>query len=69
MLKACSDISDYILKQVLRGCTRVAFFVTDYYLEDSVKSIKRDSRFIYGTIRMKIMSRQHMTPKQWKNFL
>ena len=69
MLKACSDISDYILKQVLRGCTRVAFFVTDYYLEDSVKSIKRDSRFIYGTIKMKMMSRQQMTPKQWKNFL
>ena len=69
MLKTFGDISDYILKKVLRGPARAAFFVTDYYLEDSIKSVERDSRSTYGTIRMKVVRREQAIPKQWKKFL
>ena len=69
ILKTFGDISDYLLMKLLDGSTRVAFFVTDYYLEDSIKSIERDSRSAYGTIRMKVMRRQQVIPKQWKKFL
>ena len=51
ILKTFGDISDYLLMKLLDGSTRVAFFVTDYYLEDSIKSMERDSRSAYGTIR------------------
>ena len=69
ILKTFGDISDYLLMKLLDGSTRVAFFVTDYYLEDSIKSIERDSRSAYGTIRMKVMRRQQVIQKQWKKFL
>ena len=69
ILKTFGDISDYILKNLLHGSTRVAFFVTDYYLEDSIKSMERDSQSAYGTIRMKVMRREEVMPKQWKKFL
>ena len=57
------------LKKLLHGSTRVAFFVTDYYLEDSIKSMERDSWSAYGTIRMKVMRREQVIPKQGKKFL
>ena len=66
ILKTFGDISDYILKKLLHGSTRVAFFVTDYYLEDSIRSMERDSRSVYGTIRMKVMRREQVIPKQWE---
>ena len=69
ILKTFGDISDYILRKLLHGSTRVAFFVTDYYLEDSIKSMERDSRSAYGKIRMKVMRRQQKLPKQRKKFL
>ena len=69
MLKTFGDISDYILKKVLRGPARAAFFVTDYYLEDSIKSMEWDSRSTHGTIRMKVVRRKQAIPKQWKKFL
>ena len=50
ILKTFGDISDYILKKLLHGSTRVAFFLTDYYLEDFIKSMERDSWSAYGTI-------------------
>ena len=66
ILKTFGDISDYILKKLFNGSTRVAFFVTDYYLEDSIKAMERDSRSPYGTIRMKVMRTQQVILKQWK---
>ena len=44
-------------------------FVTDYYLEDSIKSMERDLRSAYGTIRMKVMRREQVISKQWKKIL
>ena len=69
ILKTFGDISDYLLKKLLHESTRVALFVIDYYLKDSVKSIERDSRSAYGTTRMKVMRREQVIPKQWKKFL
>ena len=69
ILKTFGDISDYILKKLLHESTRATFFVTDNYLEDSIKSMERDSRSAYGTIRMKVMKRQQVIPKQWKKSL
>ena len=69
VLKTFGDISDYILKKVLRGPARADFFVTDYYLEDSIKSMERDSRSTYGTIRIKVVRQEQAIPKQWKKFL
>ena len=49
--------------------TRAAFFVTNYYLEDFIKSMENDSLSACGTIRMKVMRREQVIPKQWKKFL
>ena len=64
ILKTFGDISDYLLKKLLHESTRVALFVIDYYLKDSVKSIERDSRSAYGTTKMKVMRREQVIPKQ-----
>ena len=69
ILKIFGDISDYILKKLLHESTRVPFFVTDCYLKDSIKSMERDSRSAHGTIRMKVIRREQVIPKQWKKFL
>ena len=39
-LVAFGDISDYILRKVMKTPSRVPFFITDHYLEDLVKSLK-----------------------------
>ena len=54
-LNTFGEVSDYLLKMILHGCSRVAFFVTDFYLEDSVKSMERDRRLASGSLRIKIM--------------
>ena len=64
ILKTFGDISDYILKKLLHGSTQVAFFVTEYCLEYSIKSMERGSRSAYGTIRMKVMRREQVIPKR-----
>ena len=38
------DISDYILNKIMQGSCRICFFVTDYYLENSIKSLERKGR-------------------------
>ena len=35
----------------------VAFFITDFYLEDSVKSMERYRRSASGSLRIKVMRR------------
>ena len=36
-LVSFGDISDYILRKIMKAPSRVSFFITDYNLEDSVK--------------------------------
>jgi len=50
-LATFGNLSDYLLKKILSGGSRVAFFVTDFYLENSVKSMERDRRAATGSLR------------------
>ena len=62
------EVSDYILAKIVIGTSRVPF-VTDNYLNQSVKAIERERRSTYGTIRIKVMGKEQVTPKQWKKFM
>ena len=48
---------------------RVSFFATDYYLNRSVKAMERERGSTYGTIRIKVLGKEQVTPKQWKKFM
>ena len=48
--------------------SRVSFFITDYYLEDSVKSLEQRCRSDIGLIRMKASRRDQGVPKQFNKF-
>jgi len=62
-LATFGNLSDYLLKKILSGGSRVAFFVTDFYLENSVKSMERDRRAATGSLR------DQAVPKQFSRFL
>ena len=68
-LVAFGDISDYILRKVMKTPSRLSFFITDHYLEDLVKSLKRRCRPDIGLIRMKASKRDQRVPKQFNKFL
>ena len=48
------DISDYILNKIMQGGSRICFFVTDYYLENSIKGLERKGRSSTGILRMTV---------------
>ena len=56
-------------KQKLSMEHRVSFFATDYYLNRSVKAMERERGSTYGTIRIKVLGKEQVTPKQWKKFM
>ena len=62
------EVSDYLLAKIVIGTSRVPF-VTDYYLNQSVKAIERERRSTYGTIRIKVIGKEQVTPMQWKKFI
>ena len=68
-LRTFGELSDYLLKKILHSCSPVNFFVTDFYLEDSVKSMERDRRSAAGSLRVKVMRRDQAVPKQFSRFL
>ena len=68
-LTTFGNLSDYLLKKILSGGSRVAFFVTDFYLENSVKSMERDRRAATGSLRVKVVRRDQAVPKQFSRFL
>ena len=43
-MKLFGDVSDYILGKVMDHPGRASFFVTDHYLDDSIKSLERRKR-------------------------
>ena len=63
------DISDYILNKIMQGSCRICFFVTDYYLENSIKSLERKGRSSIGVLRMTVSRRNQVKPKQFQKFL
>ena len=43
-LETFGALSDYLLNRALRGSCRVAYFITDQYLENSIKLMERNRR-------------------------
>ena len=68
-LVSFGDISDYILRKTMKAPSRVSFFIPDYYLEDSVKSLELRCRSDIGLIRMKASRKDQHVPKQFNKFL
>ena len=68
-LMTFGDILDFVLQKIIKNSCRVCFFITDYYLPDSVKSIERKSRSNIGLLRMKATRRDQRRPKQINKFL
>ena len=52
-LASFGDTSDYILQKIMKSPSRFSLFITDYYLEDSLKSFERRCRSDIGLVRMK----------------
>ena len=69
-LKTFGDISEYLWKKITSSSCSTSFFVTDFYLADSVKSMERDRRSkTSGSLRVKIVRRDQAIPKQFSMFL
>ena len=68
-LSTFADISNYLLKKIMNGSSRVAFFVTDHYLPNSVKSSERSRRANIGSLRITVTRGEQRIPKQFTKFL
>ena len=63
------DIGDYLLQKIYKNPCRIAFFVTDFYMPFSIKSIERKRRSVIGSLRIKITNRNQQKPKCWNKYL
>ena len=63
------DISDYKLNKIIYGSCRICFFVTDFYLKNSIKSLEGKGRSSIGVLRMTVSQRNQVKPKQFQKFL
>ena len=68
-LGSFGEVSDYLLNKVIGGTASTNFFVTDYYLDDSIKSLERQRRSAIGTIRVQALRRDQRKPLQFKKYL
>ena len=69
-LTTFGDVSDYILNKIMDHQGRVSMFITDNYLDDSIKSLERRKRAdLTGVIRMQASRRNQKRPKQFDKFL
>ena len=62
-------ISDYLFSKVISGTSTANFFVSDYYRDDSIKSLERLRRSKIGTIRVEALRRDQKKPVQFKKSL
>ena len=69
VLKTFGEVADYVLKKITMGNGRIAFFVTDQYVEYSIKSMEREKRSSGGTMRVDVLRRDQNVPKQFSKFL
>ena len=58
-LSRINDVCDFLMNNFVKGSCRVRFFVKDYYLPNSIKSLARKSRSMIGLLWMKISSRDY----------
>ena len=55
-------VSDFLIKKIMKSSCRVCFFVTNYYLPNSIKSVEMKSRSMIGLLRMKVSRRDQKQP-------
>ena len=67
-LSTFGDISEFILKIILRSNATTVYFVTDQYLRESVKGYERSRRSANGTLRVRIERRDQKKPNQLKKY-
>ena len=67
-LETFGALSDYLLNKDLRGSCRVAYFVTDQYLENSIKLMGRNRRKTSESVRMVVKRREQRLLKQFKKY-
>ena len=60
------DIGDYLLQKIYKNPSRIAFFLTDFYMPFSIKSIEQKRRSVIGSLRTK---RNQQKPKCWNKYL
>ena len=63
------EISEYVLKRITSHSSKVIYFVTDQYLENSLKGNERKRRASAGSICIQIARRDQKPPKQFKKYL
>ena len=68
-LSTINDISDFLMNKFVKGSCRVRFFVKDYYLPNSIKSLARKSRSMNGLHWMKISRRDQKQSLPFHKFL
>ena len=72
MCKTFADLSMLVLKRLLSAqhCSaRRVDFVTDSYLEQSIKSLERHRRSDSSCVRTRINSREQRCPGQWSKYM
>eukprot|EP00794_Sanderia_malayensis_P008324 gene8324-9215_t len=65
-LDTFGDISDFVFKRISRGNAATIYFVTDQYLDHSIKEMERKKRGSSGTLRIKLARHEQKIPKQFK---
>ena len=69
-LSTFGEMSEYALKRITsHPGGKIVYFVTDQYLDDSLKGNERRRRAASGTIRIQLSRREQKRPKQFKKFL
>ncbi|XP_057314196.1 uncharacterized protein LOC130655456 [Hydractinia symbiolongicarpus] len=63
------DISEFLLKRILRCKSQIIYFVTDQYFQNSVKGYERSRRTADGTLRVRIERRDQKKPSQLKKYM
>ena len=68
-LQTFGDLSYYLLQKLIARQSRVAYFVTDQYFQQSIKSLERQRRSSNGSLCTIIKRRDQKLPKQLNKFL
>ncbi|CAB4021755.1 Hypothetical predicted protein [Paramuricea clavata] len=63
------EISEYVLKRITSRPGKVIYFVTDQYLDDSLKGSERQRQAASGSIWIHLTRRDQKRPKQFKKYL
>ena len=62
-------MSEHVLKRITSHPSKITYFVTDQYQDDSLKGYERQQRAASGSIRIQLSRRDQKRPKQFKKYL